>query len=98
MGAFALENGDAVSWAWDNTLRVWNIQEGTCRAVLEGHCSTPETRANYVEGGIRLPNGEVASWADDHTVRIWDVANGVCRAVLQHKGVRGALVLHSHIA
>jgi WD40 repeat protein len=61
----------------DNALRVWDLETGFCKLVLEGHtgdvndvCVTPD--------GLRA-----VSASDDKTLRVWDLETGRCLRVLE---------------
>jgi WD40 repeat protein len=70
----------AVSGAGDNTVRVWDLATGRCRAVLEGHAD----RVRIVQ--LTRDGRTVVSASDDGTLRVWDLASGQCRATLRgHK-------------
>ncbi|MDF5752797.1 NB-ARC domain-containing protein [Spongiactinospora sp. TRM90649] len=56
-----------VSCGADGTLRVWDIADGRCRAVLEGH--SRKINACYVSPDA----GWAATASDDMTVRVWDL-------------------------
>jgi hypothetical protein len=73
--AVSADGRTAVSGAEDDTVRVWDLDAGQCRATLEGH-------TNRVLGVAVSADGQTAvSGAEDHTVRVWDLASGQCRAV-----------------
>ena len=56
---------------------MWNLNNGTCKHVLEGH----KGRLNQVAVS---DDGELAVTAsDDGTARLWDLATGACKKVLQ---------------
>jgi WD40 repeat protein len=63
-GALLLAGGArALSWSWDNTLRLWDLASGESRKP-EGHSS----------GAVLLAGGERAlSWSADNTLRLWDL-------------------------
>ena len=85
-----MPSGELLSWADDNTLRLWDPATAECRAVMEGH-----TRA--VNGALLMPSGEVLSWSLDNTLRLWDPATAECRAVMEGhtRTVEGALLMPS---
>lgn len=58
--------------------RIWNLADGKCRAVLEGHAG----RLNQValsEDGVTAVTA-----SDDGTARVWSVPGGDCRHVSFH--------------
>ncbi len=89
-GALLLPDGRrALSWARDDTLRLWDLEKGSQVQVLAGHKSS-------VEGALLLPDGRRAlSWSDDRTLRLWDLEKGSQAQVLDgHEGwIFGALLL-----
>ena len=92
--AILLSNDDALSWGTDNNLRIFDLQTGVCKAVLEGH-------TGRVDGAIELHSGNILSWCDgykckDNTLRLWS-PDGTCRAVLEGhtSSVEGAKELRS---
>jgi WD40 repeat protein len=85
-----------ISGSHDDTLRVWDIETGSCGRVLEGHQSVsgshsflsihlsfPETVTSVctLSGGNRVVSG---SW--DNTLRVWNVETGSCVRVLKGHG------------
>ncbi len=60
----------AASGSTDNTIRIWDLETGKCRAMLEGHTGD-------VESVVITPDGkQVISGSRDDTIRIWDAAEG----------------------
>jgi WD40 repeat protein len=82
-----LRTARALSWSDDRTLRLWELENGTSRA-LEGHDGS-------VSGAVVLADGARAlSWSYDCTLRLWDLETGGSRALEGHRnGVSGAVVL-----
>ncbi|KAK1868842.1 hypothetical protein I4F81_011324 [Pyropia yezoensis] len=80
-----------VSGSDDKTLRIWEIESGTCVAVLRGHTSRVCNMcavdvAAAADGGVGKRTGHfVVSWSDreDATVRMWDIERGDCVTVLK---------------
>ena len=63
-----------VSGSEDNTLKVWDLASGQCRATFAGH-------TNIVLGVAITPDGKiVVSGSADKTLKVWDLASGQCRA------------------
>ncbi len=67
----------AVSASWDKTLRVWDLERGTCVTVLEGHTAAVIHVALHADGRRAVS----ASW--DKTLRVWDLERGTCLATLK---------------
>jgi WD40 repeat protein len=58
----------AASGSWDNTVRIWNLETGTCRATLKGH-------ANDVNSVAITPDGKrVLSASTDWSICVWDAS------------------------
>ncbi len=65
-----------VSASGDDTLRLWDLQHGTCTAVLKGHSGS-------CWGVAVTPDGRRAvSGSADKTLRVWDLEKGTCTSVL----------------
>jgi WD40 repeat protein/nucleoside phosphorylase len=69
-----------VSTSHDNTLRVWDSQNGDCLQMMEGH-SGEVTDCAVLGDGVTL-----VSASDDCTLRVWDSKTGDCLQVLQGHG------------
>ena len=59
----------------DRSVRLWDVDAGTCTAVLNGHTSFVMCLADL--GGGRLLSG-----SDDRFLRMWNTATGACLAVV----------------
>lgn len=66
----------AVSAGADRTIRIWQIDSGTCRSVLAGHTDWVRSVAISRDGRLIVSAG----W--DKTVRVWDASDGRCLQVL----------------
>ena len=74
--ALLLSNGMALSWGTDDfNLRIWDLETGICKAVLQGH-------KNSIFDVIELRSGDILSWSKDKTLRLWS-PKGACKAVFQ---------------
>jgi len=58
----------------DGTVRVWNLQDGTCQHTLTGHTS--------LVGLLGLSPSHLVSAAADSTLRIWDPDSGELKHTL----------------
>lgn len=77
-GALILNNGNIVSWSWDDTVRIWHGSTGKPIAVCEHF---------EVEGVSALDNERFASWSYwDYGIRIWDSRTGIMKAEMGHFG------------
>jgi WD40 repeat protein len=75
-GALTLSDNCIASWSLDNTLRLWDMGAGICRATCQGHTDT-------VNGALALVGGRLLSWSDDTTLRLWDPRSGACVGVFR---------------
>ena len=66
-----------VSGGYDNTVRIWNLQDKTQEAVLQGHTGSVRSVA------ITSDNKYIVSGGYDKTVRIWNLQDKTQEAVLQ---------------
>ena len=70
----------------DGSVRLWDVDAGTCTAVLNGHTDSVWCLADM--GGGRLLSGSL-----DRSLRVWNTATGACLAVVPNAhgaGARGA--------
>jgi WD40 repeat protein len=67
----------AVSASADDTLKLWDLDTGTCVHIMEGHKWRTESLA-VTPDGRRLISG---GW--DKTLRVWDIDTGRCLLVLE---------------
>lgn len=65
-----------LSCSRDCTLRVWNLEKGTCEHILMGHNSQINACSLSGDGKIAL------SASDDQTLRLWDTKTGNCLHIL----------------
>ena len=85
-----------VSGSLDTSIRVWDVDTGTCKHALMGHqsltsglsrvimSSTPFT-FNYIFPGMELKDNILVSGNADSTVKIWDILSGQCLQTLSGK-------------
>ena len=66
-----------VSGSGDSSLRVWDIDTGSCMRQLTGH----EAAVSCVS---ELPDGNIVSSSFDKSVRIWDITSGNCTQQLEY--------------
>jgi WD40 repeat protein len=69
----------AVSGSDDNTLRVWDLENGKCLCTLEGH-SWNVNSVNITAEGNRVVSG-----SSDRSIRVWDTESGKCICSLEGK-------------
>ena len=64
-----------MSSSGDSTVRVWDLETGTCIKTFTGHNS-------WVRSVAISPDGQIiASSSDDPTIRMWDIDTGKCREI-----------------
>ena len=61
----------------DHRVRLWDVDAGTCTAVLSGHAGAVFCLVDL--GGRRLLSGSL-----DRSLRVWNTATGACLAVVQN--------------
>ena len=66
-----------VSGSWDETVRVWDAENGLELACLRGH-ESKVTSVAFDSAGRRIVSG-----SDDHKVRVWDAESGLELACLR---------------
>lgn len=79
-----------ISGSRDKTIKVWDVNVGSCLFTLIGH-------DNWVRGVCWHPGGKyIISVSDDKTMRIWDVINKRCyKTVEAHSHFCTTLDFHS---
>jgi WD40 repeat protein/serine/threonine protein kinase len=64
----------------DNSVRLWDLDNGVCLAVLNGHTRSVYAVAFHPDGT------HVFSGSNDHTIRLWDINSKRCTRVYEgHK-------------
>ncbi|MBF2000671.1 MAG: NACHT domain-containing protein [Synechococcales cyanobacterium M58_A2018_015] len=74
--AFSPDSQQVATGGNDQTIRLWDVQTGTCLRILTGHSKPVESVAFHPQGIL------LASASDDETVRLWDPVAGKCLEVL----------------
>jgi WD40 repeat protein len=89
MNLLVLGDGKTLcSGSLDKTIRVWNVEQGTCMKILEGH--TGNIRSLIVLGDGKT----LCSGSNDNAIRVWDIEKGTCMKVLEdHNGCVISLVV-----
>ena len=67
----------ALSSSFDNTLRLWELESGSCIRILEGHSDFITSVALSGDGRRAL------SGAHDKTLRLWELESGSCICTLE---------------
>lgn len=75
--AFSPDGSLLATSGYDHDVRIWNLSDGTLKAILKGH-------DNFVEGIAFLSDGKrLISAGDDPALRVWDVDSHECLAILR---------------
>ena len=65
------------SGSWDNTVKIWDANNGECIRTLSEH-------SHFVQSVSWSPDGKyLASGSEDKTVKIWDAKSGQCVETLE---------------
>ncbi|MBL8878686.1 MAG: serine/threonine protein kinase [Phycisphaerales bacterium] len=79
--AFSTDDRLIVTGAWDNTIRIWEVETGLCIGIGRGHAD--QIDAVSFSHDART----IASGARDGTVRLWNANTLECTAVFHgHRG------------
>ena len=73
--ALFLDASTIISGSADATVRIWDVDSGSCRFTCKGHSSRVSSLA--ICGNMILSGG------DDRTVRMWDYTTGQCIRILE---------------
>ena len=68
--------GQLASASEDNTVKIWNLEDGQCQQTLQGHSWDVNAVAWSPDGKL------IASGSFDTTVRVWSAEDGSCAKVL----------------
>ena len=68
---FAPDGKTLVSASKDKTVKIWDVESGTCKTTLEGHSDS----VRCVHFNPTNPS-QLVSGSDDKTIRLWDVESG----------------------
>ncbi|CAP61094.1 uncharacterized protein PODANS_3_640, partial [Podospora anserina S mat+] len=61
----------------DHTIKIWNLETGSCQQTLEGH-------SDSVRSVVFSPDSKwIASGSGDRTIKIWNLETGSCQQTLE---------------
>lgn len=91
--ALDLNGTTALSASWDLSVRVWDLQSGSCKAIMRGHSGSPTHQGTVYAAAFLEESGKVASAGSDGTVRIWEAGGkGPNRQLPVRPGIIHAMV------
>lgn len=83
--AISADGRFALSGSGDNTLKLWDIEEGTCLRTFEGNTAKVESVALSADGRFAVSGGR------DNNVKVWDTQTGKCLKTFEaHHSVKVA--------
>lgn len=74
---FQFDGVHVVSGSLDTSIRVWDVETGSCKHTLMGHQS--------LTSGMELKNNILVSGNADSTVKVWNITTGQCLQTLSGK-------------
>ncbi len=69
----------------DQTIRLWDVRDGTCQKVLQGHTSLVGS-VQFSPVDVSLPSGTgsiLVSGSQDETIKLWNPTTGECLKTLR---------------
>ena len=76
----ALESGELISCSRDKTIKIWDLNEGSCIITLFGH--TDEIKSIRIDNQTNI----LASCSEDKTIKIWNLKSGECVKTIRDNG------------
>ncbi len=71
------ESDSIASCGQDNTIRIWDVNTGICKNILQGHTSTVQSICFNSQGDL------LVSGSEDQSVRLWETESGKCISILK---------------
>ncbi len=78
-----------LSGSHDKTIRVWDLNKGTCERVLKGH-------QDQIQSLCFTPEGELLSSSMDGAIRVWNLETGDCIQVVTSRYMLAKSLLLTH--
>ena len=75
----AMSEGRVISGSYDKTIKLWDVDEGTCLKTFKGH-------KGVVTCLVSISENSFASSSGDGTIKVWDVSTGKCTKTIEGEG------------
>ena len=89
---FLLENGhELVSGSFDKTLKIWDMESGTCTKTLEN--------TSYIYCLNQLTSELIVSGSEDGSIKVWHLGDGECHTTIYaHASLVTSIEVVSHLS